>query len=500
MHVLERTLRSALSSARRATLQGTARRPPLVNHLTSCSAVSCGSFSSSARVGVFSPSGRAFSQATKPLPELHKPKLRGKKKAKASPKKLTMQKQYLDRLQVNPGDADVALEVLTAINSANGSGLSREVANALVLALAGENKMQRAFQVLELAVKQKLPLKVPPFERVMTNCYKQTDFDAALKVFDLLRSKLTPSNLMSTTALLAAHRSGKKELVLELLGQMLKCATPHEASALQVALSAAVKSKEHELVLQLVDCSKTLGIQLTSEHYHILLRSYAATGHMQAALGTRDTLQQHGFKLTDDGVYWLVYCAGKADQWDVVQRLLGSPSPSADKEGVATASAFNAAIAAFGNQGRWAKVADVYGLMPENLCSQLKGWHLGAVIMAHARAETKEEKLRALEIFNEHKEKASDFAYGGAITALLETEQFDAALAFAEDMKAKDIAWGKSVYQAVALALIRRGTAEEAVQLLEASVQRMGDGPAGYMDIIQFYTDRHTQAATPDEV
>ncbi|GMF28564.1 unnamed protein product [Phytophthora lilii] len=128
--------------------------------------------------------------------------------------------------------------------------------------------------------------------------------------------------------------------------------------------------------------------------------------------------------------------------------------------------------------------------MPEDIRVQLKGWHLGAVIMAHAKAESKEVKLQALEILKKHEDKANELAYGGAITALLTTDQFDAALALAEDMKQKNIAWGKDVYQAVALALIRRGTCEEAVHLLEASVQRMGNEPEGYLNIIQFYTDR----------
>ncbi|KAG3103372.1 hypothetical protein PI124_g14075 [Phytophthora idaei] len=129
--------------------------------------------------------------------------------------------------------------------------------------------------------------------------------------------------------------------------------------------------------------------------------------------------------------------------------------------------------------------------MPESTRAELKGWHLGTVIMGHAKAASKEVKLRALEIFNEHREKANGFTYGGAITALLETEQFDAALALAEDMKAKEIAWGKSVYQAVTLALIRRGTTEESVQLLEESLHCLGDSPTGYMHVIQFYSDRH---------
>ncbi|KAG6957240.1 hypothetical protein JG688_00011057 [Phytophthora aleatoria] len=315
----------------------------------------------------------------------------------------------------------------------------------------------------------------PPYENLMTACYKAGKFDTVVKVFALhCDVKHTPSNVMFTTALLSAHKLGKSELVPKILEEMLTVNASgtgdiesHASRAFQVALGAAVKSRQHELMLMLMECSKALDVVLSSEHYHIVLKSNAAVGDMQAALGIRDTLQTNGLTSLMTG------CTG------------------CDEEVVAQLNAFNAAIAAYGNKERWGRVVDVYGIMPESTRAELKGWHLGTVIMGHAKAASKEVKLRALEIFNEHREKANGFTYGGAITALLEAEQFDAALALAEDMKAKEIAWGKSVYQAVTLALIRRGTTEEAVQLLEESVHCLGDSPTGYMHVIQFYTDPH---------
>ncbi|GMF36025.1 unnamed protein product [Phytophthora fragariaefolia] len=331
----------------------------------------------------------------------------------------------------------------------------------------------------------------------MAKCYKTKNFDAALKVFaSVQRANWSAGNFLYTTALLAAHGSGKREQVPEILERMLKAAKPYASRAFQVALSAAIKSRQHGLVLDLMECSKTLDVKLTSEHDHFVLRSYAAVGDVDAALGTRDALQQKGFELTDDGVHWIVHCACRTDHWDLVEGLLTPSVASADQEEGAVSEAtreiaFNTAIAAYGNKERWAKVVDVYDMMPESLRSELKGWHLGAVVMAHARAESKEVKLRALEIFHEHKHEAGELTYGGAITALLETEQFDEALALAEDMEQKDIAWGENVYQAITLALFRRGTTEDAVQLLEETVRSMGIEPNGYLNIIRFYTDRH---------
>uniref|UniRef100_H3GNX4 Pentacotripeptide-repeat region of PRORP domain-containing protein n=1 Tax=Phytophthora ramorum TaxID=164328 RepID=H3GNX4_PHYRM len=497
--MLRQSIRCAIASGRHVSLLHDATRAlPCAPYVTPSSALAWNCFAVV--------SSRALSQIPVPEPseppqKLQKMRTRRAKNPKASANESARQNAILSRLRAAPGDTDVALEVFAAIQSANGSGLSKDVASTLLTTFVSEKKLNRAVQVLELCGKQKVDLQVPAYANFITCCYKTKDFDAALKGFDLLRGvKLVPSNFVYTTALLAAHKAQQDGLVLKILEQMLNDAKPHTSRAFQLALSAAVKSREHELVLRLMECSESLDVELTSEHYHFVLKSYAAVGDLQAVLGTRDTLQQQGFNLTDDGLHWLVHCACKADHWDLVQDLLAplTPGVGPGEAVVATLSAFNAAIAAYANKERWAKVVDVYNIMSEPLRAELKGWHLGAVIMGHAKAESKELKLHALEIFSERKEKVNAFAYGGAITALLETDRFDAALALAQEMKVKDITWGKSVYQAVALALIRRGTPEEAVQLLESSVQRMGIGPDGYIDIIQFYTDRHPPCDAED--
>ncbi|KAK1942968.1 Pentatricopeptide repeat-containing protein [Phytophthora citrophthora] len=390
----------------------------------------------------------------------------------------------LTKLTANPENVDVALGIFADTRSVNGSGLSKDVATNLVTIFVDNKKVDEALQVLELCTKKNIfENDGRPFELVMTATYAKKQFDAALKVIDLaLTVNVTPSNLMYTTALLSAHRSGKDDLVPKILEQMLENAEPNASQAFQIALSAAAKSQQQELVALLVECSKTLGVALTSEYYHSVLKGYAAAGDFQAVLGVRDALKKDEIDLTEDGMYWLVHSACKADQWDLVKELL------AEEGGVATVNSYNAAIAAYGNHNRWSEVVDLYGIMPENLRSELKGWHLGAVIMGHASMEREELKLRALEIFGAHKDRANGFAYTGAITAQVETEQFAAALALSEEMKVKEIQWGKTVYQAVALALIRQGTTEEALQLLENRVRKMGANLEGYEDIIQFYT------------
>ncbi|KAL3667788.1 hypothetical protein V7S43_007339 [Phytophthora oleae] len=465
---LSRSLRRVVAAGRQASQLYSAP------HRVPASAVACGSFSSSSRALVTP--YRSFSQVSSAEPsdttkKRSKPKFypsRPKSKEEGA-----KQRENLTKLQANPGNVDVALEVFANARNANGSGLSKDGATMLLTTFVNDKMVDKALEVLELCTKQKIRLHGPPYEMVMMATYAEKKFDAALNVIDLARIvNLTPSNLMYTAALLSAHKSGKDDLVPIFLEQMMKNAEPNASQVFRGALRAAASSKQQKLVRTLAECSKTLGVALTSEYYHTVLKSYATVGDIQAALGIRDALQQNGFDLTEDGMYWLVHSVCKADQWDLVEEL--SSSPSAEDGGVATVNAFNAALAAYGNRDRWNKVVYVYEIMPKNLRSELKGWHLGAVIMGHAKMESKELKLRALEIFAAHKDNANGFAYSGAITAQLEMEQFDAALALSEEMKVKEIKWGKRVYQAVALALIRHGTTEKAAQLLENRVRDMG--------------------------
>ncbi|KAE8897527.1 hypothetical protein PF003_g18372 [Phytophthora fragariae] len=187
-----------------------------------------------------------------------KPKFYSPKKPKASAQEAAKQSEHLAKLQADGGNVDTAMEVLTAIRAAGGSELSKDVATTLLTIFVNENRVDKALQVLDLSYSQKIWLRAPPFETLITRCYKAKDFDAALQVFDSVqRANLSPSNVVYTTALLAAHRSRKRDLVSKILEKMLKDAKPYASRGFQVALSAAVKSRRHQLMLELMDCSKT---------------------------------------------------------------------------------------------------------------------------------------------------------------------------------------------------------------------------------------------------
>ncbi|GMF28562.1 unnamed protein product [Phytophthora lilii] len=317
-----RGFRCAFAGRHASLLHGTARTLPRATDLAPSCAFAWGSFGSSRALVA---SSRSFSQIPdqEQVAAVNKPqktKFYRQKKHKVSAEELAKRGENLTKLKASPKDAD---EIFATIQSANGSGLSKEVATMLMTTFVKEAKLDKALLVLELANKRKVPLRGPPYEMLITSCYQAKDLEAALKVFELVQSaNVSPSSLTYTTGLLSAHKLGKSELLPRTLGSMLKDAKPYTSQAFQAALSAAVKSNQHQLVLDIVECSKTLDVELTSEHYHSVLRSCAAVGNMKVALGMRDTLQQNGLSMTDDGFYWLVHCACRANQWELVQGLL----------------------------------------------------------------------------------------------------------------------------------------------------------------------------------
>ncbi|RLN63274.1 hypothetical protein BBJ29_006587 [Phytophthora kernoviae] len=391
-----------------------------------------------------------------------------KKRRFHKPKKTKTVQEPQDKdlkLKVKPHNANEALEVLEALQKSDSSGLSQDLAKTLLATLITEKKLDKALELLELCGKQ------------------------------MLRLPTISSQLVCNAAMLAAHRAEQGGVVQYIVTQMVKDAKPHKDRAIETALSAALNSKLFQLVLDIVKCVETLDIKLTVEHYHFVLKIYAWAGDMQAALSTRDMMQENGLVLTDDGLYWLVHCACKLDLWELVQELLAHTTPS----GQVSVNAYNSAISAYGNANHWPKVLGVYGMMPENLRAELKGWHFGVVITAYAKADSKELKLQVVDIFNKHKAKATKFAYGDVVTALVETDQFDAALEIIKDMKNHGIMSGKGAYRAVTLALIRHGSAQEAKELLEEFIARMGDSPERFLDIIQFYADRRQSEEVKQE-
>ncbi|RLN49975.1 hypothetical protein BBJ28_00018117 [Nothophytophthora sp. Chile5] len=414
----------------------------------------------------------------------------GKPKPQVSAEDLARQREFLAQLEAAPNDATAALEVFTAIQSADGSGLSTDVASSLSSTLTEQKRLEEALRVLNYAHEQGVRPRGVAFKELSASCYQANEFALVLQIHEASnRSGQKPSRFMYTTALLAASKSKQFERVPEILKQLGEDAIL-PLGAYKRALAAAIKSKQHQLVLQIYSFLKEKDVELTGEHYDLILQSYSQLGDLKAALGIQDAMRQRGLPMTHNTLYWMVGCACQADDWELLEELL---APTEQNESVQpTASTFKAGIGAYANADRWEKVMAVYELMPEHLRVQLDGWHLGAVIMAHAKAESKELKLRAVSIFDQLKPQGNLFAHTAVLTALLETQQLDEVLALAAEMKQQGMKWGQSTYQIVTLAHIRSGAVDEAEQILEANWKFMRDTTTCYNELIRFYTEERS--------
>ncbi|RLN49972.1 hypothetical protein BBJ28_00018118 [Nothophytophthora sp. Chile5] len=419
--------------------------------------------------------------------KLYKKQKAGKPKPQVSAEDLARQREFLAQLEAAPKDATVALDVFAAIQSADGSGLSTDVVTRLSLTLTTQKRLEEALRVLAYAQERAVhPLGIA-FKELSSACYRASQFALVFQVQDAVRrSGQKPNRLMDTAALLAASKSKQLELVPSVLKQMTRDAKDPVA-AYKSVLIAGIKSKQHQLVAEIYRYLQGRHVELTSELYDLILQSYSKEGDLKTVLELRDLMRQQGLSTTENTLNWTVRCVAKADDWELLKELL---APTEQNESVQpTASTFKAGVETYANADRWEKVIAVYELMPEHLHVQLDGWHLGAVIMAHAKAESKELKLRAVSIFDQLKPQGNLFAHTAVLTALLETQQLDEVLALAAEMKQQGMKWGQSTNQIVTLAHIRSGAVDEAEQILEANWKFMRDTTTCYNELIRFYTE-----------
>uniref|UniRef100_M4C680 Pentacotripeptide-repeat region of PRORP domain-containing protein n=1 Tax=Hyaloperonospora arabidopsidis (strain Emoy2) TaxID=559515 RepID=M4C680_HYAAE len=161
-----------------------------------------------------------------------------------------------------------------------------------------------------------------------------------------------------------------------------------------------------------------------------------------------------------------------------------------------TATIYNSVFSACAKGKQWDTVVEVYDCMPEDLRESLRGVYLGSVVMGHAKAESEELKLRALEIFRKYKARQSEddqpnfFAYNAALIALLGTNQLEKIHPLANEMKKQGMKWDTVTYQCLILAYIRGGAVETAVQMLQKNAKRMEKTTMCYREAIEFYDEK----------
>ncbi|KAG6617423.1 Pentatricopeptide repeat-containing protein [Phytophthora cinnamomi] len=364
-----------------------------------------------------------------------------------------LEDEYLTRLteamELSDGSAAwrTALDIFHEIRHAEGRGLSLGVASFLVEVLGARRRVQDCMRVLAYAREQGVRPRIQSYSSAIGCCYKEDEFAHALRVFEVMRND----------------------------GYIPQSVTYSHA------LSSALKAGQHELVLEIFDDMIRNRLDLNIIIYNNILNSCARA------------IRQRRLEMTQATYHSLAICAGKTGKWELALDAMSTMH----KEGFEpTATIYNSVFSACAKGKQWDTVVDVYEAMPDELRESLRGVYLGAVIMAHAKSESEELRLRGLEIFDKYKARRSKdeqpnfFAYNAALIALLETHQLEKMHPLANEMKKKGMKWDTVTYQCLILSYIRAGAVETAVQMLQKNAKRMGKTTMCYREAIEFYDEK----------
>lgn len=376
-----------------------------------------------------------------------------------------LEHEYMMRLEDAMESTDgaaawrTALDIFREIQHEDGRGLGYDVSSFLVEVLGARRRVDDCMRVLAYSREHGIRPRIQAYSSTISCCYKEAQYGHALRVFEVMRND----------------------------GYVPQTVTYSHA------LSSALKSSQHELVLEIFDDMMRNRLDLNIVIYNNILNSCARAGDVHSALGVLQAIRQRRLEMTQSTYHSLAICAGKTGRWELALDALDSMQANNFKP---TATIFNSVFSACAKGKQWETIVEVYDFMPDELRESLHGVYLGAVIMAHAKADNEELKLRALDIFYKFKACQSEegqlnlFAYNAALIALLETNQLEKMHPFANEMKKGGIKWDTTTYQSLILSYIRAGAVETAVQMLQSNAKRMAKTTMCYREAIEFYDEK----------
>ncbi|KAG7384917.1 hypothetical protein PHYPSEUDO_002138 [Phytophthora pseudosyringae] len=369
--------------------------------------------------------------------------------------------RLMEALETTDGSASwrAALDIFHEIQHANGRGMGLEVASFLVEVLGARRRVQDCMRVLAYSREQGIRPRIQSYSSAIGCCYKEEQYGHALRVFEVMRND----------------------------GYIPQTVTYSHA------LSSALKSSQHELVLEIFDDMIKNRLDLNIIIYNNILNSCARAADVHSTLGVLRAIRQRRLEMTQATYHSIAICAGKTGKWELALDAMNTMHENGFEP---TATIFNSVFSACAKGKQWETVIEVYESMPDDLRESLRGMYLGAVIMAHAKAESEELKLRGLEIFHKYKARRSKdeqpnfFAYNAALIALLETNQLEKVHPLANYMKKEGMTWDTVTYQCLILSYIRGGAIDTAVQMLQKNAKRMGKTTMCYREAIEFYDEK----------
>ncbi|KAE8895045.1 hypothetical protein PF005_g13165 [Phytophthora fragariae] len=305
------------------------------------------------------------------------------------------------------------------------------------------------------------------------------------------RRKGKPPHGTSSSTIARSYKEGEYAQALRVFKAMRNDGYIPETTIYSYALSSALKSDQHELVLEIFDDMAKNHVDFSIISYNIILNSCARAADVQPALRVLRAIRERRLEMTQATYQSLAICAGKTGEWKLALDVMNTMQ----EEGLEpTSIIYNSVFSACAKKDKqWETIVEVYETMPEALREDLHGVHLGAVIMAHTNSESEELKLRGLEIFFKYKarrstdEQPSIFAYNADLLALLDTNQLEKIQPLANEMKEKEVEWDTMTYQYLILSDIRRGAVETAAQMLKENAKSMDQSTMCYRELIEFY-------------
>ncbi|RLN68358.1 hypothetical protein BBJ28_00002235 [Nothophytophthora sp. Chile5] len=169
-------------------------------------------------------------------------------------------------------------------------------------------------------------------------------------------------------------------------------------------LGAASNSNQHKLMCEILRHMTRNSVDPSVQTYDTILKSCARDGDAKMALDLQRAMLERGLTMTESTYSSLIGCAVSADHWELAQDAMASMQSQGLEPTMRT---YHLALVECLKRMQWDKAASIYEAMPQDVRAQLDGSRLRAVILGHANAESEELKFRAVNIFNDHKEKCN---------------------------------------------------------------------------------------------
>lgn len=341
--------------------------------------------------------------------------------------------------QTSAASPSNALELVEQIQHTEGLRLSPSVASVLLRALAKHNYAAECVKVLDYCREEGI-------------AFRATDYVAALQYL---------------------YSGGHFQKTLQLYEAMLQNGWNRKPTVDEMALDAAIQTHQHKLIASVFK-------RLVNEFGGSIV--FPTEGDL--ATDMLRVLCEYGPKLPDAVLRPVAAFAKQSRLSDLALEVLYVASARTMEP---MTDVYEAAIIACGADRRWDDVINVYNDIPESERASLDNLSLSMVMQAHVRSDSDELKLQGMEIFDKYKYRLNQFTWNAAMEVHLDTRDFEALFALADEMKLQGLEGDAYTNKLIVLAHIRRGSVETAKQLLRSNrqIQRL----ACYRELIAHYTD-----------